>query len=290
MLADIGVRSFFVLWDGGESDAVALLQRVRHVTLAPLLTDAAAASANVPAADKARYDRFVAFRSHHWQWAGRPGNYELMVKQGFCVNEAIRAKKTASRAASGRPRALYHNLSDHWLFHLDVDEALLPHPGPRGALRLDSVLAGLPAAATSARFLNYEAVPESETIRSRLREVTLFKAHGSRVDARIWKTYSNALRPAGHPEWPVFLLFGNGKPAARLSTPALRQWGPHFFKGGDAPHLLTGRGVKATDAQPLLAGDDAHASFGTATEVAEAASAWLEVRECERLRLRPALC
>lgn len=32
-------------------------------------------------------------------------------------------------------------------------------------------------------------------------------------------------------------MYANGKPAARLSTPYLRQWGPHFFRGGSAPDL-----------------------------------------------------
>jgi hypothetical protein len=62
-------------------------------------------------------------------------------------------------------------------------------------------------------------------VRSRLREVTLFKAHGKHVDGRVWRTFSDALRPAGHSDWPIFLLYGNGKPAGRLSTPFLRQWG-----------------------------------------------------------------
>ncbi len=62
-------------------------------------------------------------------------------------------------------------------------------------------------------------------MRSRLREVTLFKAHGKHVDGRVWRTFSDALRPAGHSDWPIFLLYGNGKPAGRLSTPFLRQWG-----------------------------------------------------------------
>lgn len=35
----------------------------------------------------------------------------------------------------------------------------------------------------------------------------------------------------------AFLVYANGKPAARLSTPFLRQWGPHFFRGGSAPDL-----------------------------------------------------
>ncbi len=138
---DLGFRSFFVLWDGADADAAALLARVRHVTLAPLRLDA------VPGrADASRAARFATFRGNHWQWGGRPGNYELMVKQGFCVQEAIREAHARGR-----------NSSADWLFHMDVDEALLPRAGPRGPASVEDVLRGAPADVTSVRFLNYEA-------------------------------------------------------------------------------------------------------------------------------------
>jgi hypothetical protein len=302
---DIGFRSFFILWDGGDAHAAALLSRMRHVTLAPLTPPAAA---NATAEDAARWARFVAFRGNHWQWGGRPGNYALMVKQGFCVNDAIRHHR--ARAPGGRLAAL----SDDWLFHLDVDEALLPTVDAattttttaaasrrRGVLRVEDALSALPAAATSARFLNDEAVPERADVAARLREVTLFKSHGRRVDGRVWRAFSAALRPRGHPEWPVFLLYGNGKPAARLSTPFLRQWGPHFFKGADAPRvpprvaaagtrraLAAAQDGSATDEAALAAEEDAspyaiEADNSDADNAAAAAAGadaprWLEVR------------
>lgn len=71
-----------------------------------------------PRADEALSARFRAFEANHWQWGGQPGNFALMVKQGFCVNEAVRL---------GRRKGL------DWIFHLDVDELFLPElPKARG--------------------------------------------------------------------------------------------------------------------------------------------------------------
>lgn len=94
--------------------------------------------------------RFQAYRGNHWQWGGQPGNYALMVKQGFCVNEAIRR---------GRAEGL------EWIFHLDVDELFLPElpkarrragvAGPCSRLRvLGSQLraASCPASSSCAEF------------------------------------------------------------------------------------------------------------------------------------------
>lgn len=296
-----------MLWDGGDADAAALLRRVHHVTLAPLVEPhvAAGRNASLSSEDAARGARFAAFRANHWQWGGKPGNYALMVKQGFSVNEAIRENRiaaAAAAAAAARDNTLpppaqrrLLNLSEHWLFHLDVDEALLPGdgPGPRGALRVEDALTALPVGVTSARFLNAEAVPEHEGVRCRLAEVTLFKAHGRRVNGRVWRTFSDELKPHAHPEWPVFLLYGNGKPAARLSTPFLRQWGPHFFRGGDAPRLPArqqrrralldnGGGDVSLQEQPEQ-DDDASAYVAEADGAATGAEGdapprWLEVR------------
>jgi hypothetical protein len=235
---DIGFRWFFILWDGTDEAARARLTGLNHVTLLRVTPG--------PGYDADAAQRFATFEANHWQWRGRPGNYVLMVRQGFAVNEAIRrAKVGALPSLSAATPTTGGNLSDAWLFHLDVDEAWAPmRIGGRAsvppartlpAMRVESALARLHAGVTSVRFLNWEGVPPHAHVVNRLAEVTVFKAHGRHVDPRVWRTYSDQLRPPGHPEWPVFLLYGNGKPAARLSVPFLRQWGPHFFRGGTHP-------------------------------------------------------
>jgi hypothetical protein len=226
---ELGFRSFFILWDGADEAARARLAAVRHVQLLRLSPG--------PGHDGAAALRFAAFQSNHWQWRGRPGNYVLMVKQGFAVNEAIRAAKLG-KLPFQRLHSSAEALNTSWLFHLDVDEAFVPRM-EGAAMRVETVLAALPSDVTSARFLNWEGVPPHSSVVSRLAEVTVFKAHGRHVDGRVWSTFSGELKPPGHAEWPVFLVYGNGKPAARLSTPWLRQWGPHFFRGGSHP-LETG--------------------------------------------------
>lgn len=221
---ELGFRSFFILWDGADEAARQRLAAVRHVALLRLGSDAAAAA------------RFASFHANHWQWRGRPGNYVLMVKQGFAVNEAIRAAKLGRLPFQAHPHHRHAaDLNASWLFHLDVDEALVPRGMQGAAMRVEPVLAALPGDVTSVRFLNWEGVPPHDKVVSRLAEVTVFKAHGRHVDGRVWSTFSGELKPPGHPEWPVFLVYGNGKPAGRLSTPWLRQWGPHFFRGGSHP-------------------------------------------------------
>lgn len=167
-----------------------------------------------PRADPLLTARFAAFRRNHWQWGGQPGNYALMVKQGFCVNEAIRV---------GRRLGL------EWLFHLDVDELFLPelprvrccrrcsilhcsfggaaagsssrrsfffafqppvehrhhhhssflrrHCGRRlqGLMRVEDVLRAVPESVSSVRFLNSESVPESTDTPNRFADISLFK-------------------------------------------------------------------------------------------------------------------
>jgi len=238
---DLGFSRFLILWDGIDEAAAQRLEQLHHVTLARL---------RGAAADSGRVERLRAFTANHWQWRHRPGNYELMVKQGFAVNEAIRAARLSGR-----------NLSDEWLFHLDVDEAFLPRIPGASTLRVQHALVGLDADVTAARFLNWEGVPAGDGVRQRLREVTTFKVHARHVDARVWRTFANALRPAGHPEWPVFLLYGNGKAAARLDTPFLRQWGPHYYRGGSHPlYPPSRRRLVAAELLELGSEDEAEAA------------------------------
>lgn len=151
-----------------------------------------------------------------------------MVKQGFCVNEAIRRAKLGAARANA-------SLSDRWLFHLDVDEALLPTHDEGGSagsqLRVEPALASLPLDVTAVRILNHEAAPpRGSSITSPLAEVGLFRSHVSSVAPDVWRSHApraSSSSPRGGassaPPPPWFILYGNGKAAARLSTPFLRQ-------------------------------------------------------------------
>jgi hypothetical protein len=278
---EIGFRLFYVLWDGEDEAARTRLASLHNVVVVRLRPG--------PGHDAAVGYRYRAFAQNHWQWRNRPGNYVLMIKQGFAVNEAIRAAKVGqlpfqlpeSRTPFG------WDLNSSWLFHMDVDEAFVPQASDakssrwRGELRVESVLVALDTDVTSARFLNWEGVPPHERVSRRLAEVTVFKAHGRHIDARVWTTFSDQLKPPGHPEWPVFLLYGNGKPAARLSTPWLRQWGPHFFKGGSTHPLKTDAAHQRRLLQDGRSGSvlqDAESSdFEDDSTVDDANSTWKEV-------------
>lgn len=202
---EVGFRAVFILWDGDDEAAEALLRACAPVTLLPLAG---------PRAPPAVVARFARYHSNHWQWGKRPGNYQLMVKQGFCVNEAIRWAR--------RRGDLEH------VFHLDVDELFLPLS--TGEFTVQNAIRHSPPG-DSLRFMNYEAVPERLDVRGRgLRECTLFKVHGAHVEKSTYARFVNSLKD--QPTDQIFLVYGNGKACGRVSNPFLRSWGPHFMKGG----------------------------------------------------------
>jgi hypothetical protein len=246
----IGVRRFFIAWDGGEEDVVKLLRSLPHVQVIYL--------APHPKATARRNSRWESFRAAHWQWGAQPGNFQLMVKQGFAVNEAIRASMQQKYPAAD------------WLLHLDVDEAVLPQSS--GAPRIEMMLAAAPHNATAIRLLNWEGVPPTARVQRRLSEVTLFKVHESSLDNRLADVFADELHAAFHVSSPsAFLLYGNGKAAARLNTPYLRQWGPHYFKGGELP-------PSSVEALRLMSIALAEGRNGTGRRLAQSdTGTWLEV-------------
>lgn len=144
-----------------------------------------------------------------------------MLKQGFCVNEALRRERLlawAAAAAAGAPAAGDANAThrhvlwpsssdpragatypphDRWLFHLDADEALVPTL-PGAPLHLGPVLSAVPAGATALRFANVEAVPPHRDVVSPLDEVAVFKAAASMVEPGVWAAHSPGLRTGAH--------------------------------------------------------------------------------------------
>ena len=67
-----------LLYDGQDAEAVALLSRIRHLTLIHIHPPYASP------ADRAKFELWgaAAAATANRQWAGQPGNFELMVKQG----------------------------------------------------------------------------------------------------------------------------------------------------------------------------------------------------------------
>ena len=67
-----------LLYDGSDPEAVRLLRLLRHVTLMHIHPPFASA------ADHAKFELYAqgASEASSRQWAGQPGNFQLMVKQG----------------------------------------------------------------------------------------------------------------------------------------------------------------------------------------------------------------
>ena len=65
-----------MLYDGTDGQAVGHLSSIAHVTLQFLAP---------PFASARDIERFAVWQARHWQWGGKPGNFQLMVKQGAYV-------------------------------------------------------------------------------------------------------------------------------------------------------------------------------------------------------------
>jgi len=163
----------------------------------------------------------------------RPGNYKLMIKQSFNLQEGIH------RAQEYRPRM-------DWVVHHDIDELLYPGPsGCRGMTarqagacqsRRDHIPEGFSVPELFARqpphvgqiqLFNNEAKVEKLGIELRFEEQTLFARNGIfREDHEKAKNPSDKGMIGGA---QGYLVYTNGKAAARL-TDALQQWGAHAFK------------------------------------------------------------
>lgn len=114
-----------------------------------------------------------------------------------------------------------------WLLHIDADELFFspsaPVPGLFGLLASDTV-----------PFPNFEAVPESDTIRDPFREVDLFKIAPA-LDPGPHTPAGAALLQAT-PQLPAdfhFHFYSNGKSAVRLCAANMRPNGVHSFARND---------------------------------------------------------
>ena len=205
----LGVTQFYLLYDGNDQAAVDALQSIRHVELMhihePWATPVDAAS-------------FHAYHAATVLWAGRSGNFELMFKQGYGLDEALRRSKAAGV---------------HWLLHLDPDELFLPGGG---AASLSAELGRQPAHVPAVRFMNFEGQPEAGDLVNRYEQVTLFRVHKHFITPEAfhyraqWKLGANAA---------FLMLYANGKTAVRVDAPGVRQAGPHYFTGDASPRWQT---------------------------------------------------
>jgi hypothetical protein len=157
-----GVSRFYLAFDGDDPEVLARLARIQHLTVRPLRPSAAAAAADIAAADAragsdaaaASGNATAAAAAPSSAYGGKKGNFALMAKQGAGAEWAL-----AAAAADGL----------QWLAHLDPDEALLPDGAAAGDLAAE--LGGVPAHVPALRFLNFEAMPETADVANRWEQV-----------------------------------------------------------------------------------------------------------------------
>ncbi|KAL4457894.1 hypothetical protein ABPG75_012759 [Micractinium tetrahymenae] len=211
---ELGAGHFYLLYDGADPEAARLLSSIRHVTLlhihAPFAT----------AAERERFAWYVdgAAEPSTRQWAGQPGNFGLMVKQGYGLLEALRRAREDGQ---------------HWLLHLDPDE--LFHPGGP-AFSLTAELAAVPAHVPAVRFMNFEGQPEAADVTNRIEQVTLFRVHKHFISPEAhWYRQKYKLGDSA----AFLMLYANGKSAVRVDAPGVHHLGPHFFSGTASPRWQT---------------------------------------------------
>ena len=172
------------------------------------------------------------FKSRIWKepWLGKffdkPCNNELFVRQSLNMEIAIQTARVEKI---------------DWHVHIDTDELL--HPAGDSAYSVKSVFASLPADVDLLVFPNYEACPETDTVKDPFREVTLFKRNFDHV---VRKNYMESYKLVTGENPNYFLTYGNGKSAARIQD-GLRPNGAHRFHN----YLKTPVEVKATEASVL---------------------------------------
>eukprot|EP01025_Chloroclados_australasicus_P067086 TRINITY_DN9272_c2_g1_i6.p1 TRINITY_DN9272_c2_g1~~TRINITY_DN9272_c2_g1_i6.p1 ORF type:complete len:732 (+),score=93.71 TRINITY_DN9272_c2_g1_i6:291-2198(+) len=199
---ELGVSRFYILYDGHDEEAVFALSHIKHVRLIFV---------HGPHVTPRQAEAFKEWESKHWQWGGKPGNYQLMVKQGFGTREALQMAQEAGW---------------EWMVHIDPDEFL--RPGAPNGFSVASVLGQLPPHISSLRFMNYEGQPEVIDIANKFEQVTLFRTHKLFVTPEAYY-HRSKLKLGDNRSYLV--LYANGKSAVRVDAPGVRQLGPHFFRG-----------------------------------------------------------
>lgn len=207
---EVGVGRFYLFYDGSDERALQLLQSLEAVHVVPL---------QAPFANQSTVVDLSNFEKGHKQWGGRPGNYALMVKQAFAIQTAIAQAKEENM---------------DWILHLDQDELFVGDK--ERTSNIAELLHSQPRHVASVKFFNNEAYPEQEDVSNPFDQVTLFKVNPALSSASMaqqrWKAIIG-------PNRRVILLYGNGKSAARLDAPGLRQAGPHEFRADRSQRWVT---------------------------------------------------
>ncbi|GMH41555.1 hypothetical protein BSKO_09465 [Bryopsis sp. KO-2023] len=206
---EMGISHFYVLYDGSDAKAVEVLNGIDHLTLIHIHSPFATPTDNA---------KFRVWTKLHKQWGGKPGNFELMVKQGYGTREALNISSVDGM---------------EWLMHMDPDEFFYPD---NPSFSLITEFAKQPSYVSSVRFMNFEGQPEVGDIKNRFEQVTLFRAHKHFITPEAY-ALRNKCKLGDNKSFLV--LYANGKSAVRVDAEGARQLGPHYFKGNDSERWKT---------------------------------------------------
>lgn len=117
-----------------------------------------------------------------------------------------------------------------WLLSIDIDELFF---APNEGLR-EHFAAFSATRAETVHYLNYEAVPERETIGDYFREVDLFKLPGAVVEQQLGQVLAGAQRETPQLN-PFFHFYANGKSAVRVTAAPPRPTSVHEFRHRAGP-------------------------------------------------------
>eukprot|EP00210_Caulerpa_lentillifera_P008089 g7723.t1 len=206
---ELGVNQFYLLYDGTDPTAVEYLSRIHHLSLIHI---------HPPFASDNDLVDFATWTQAHKQWGGKPGNFELMVKQGYGITKCLQLAKRKG---------------DDWLLHIDPDELFYPDSPD---FSLVHEFAQQPNYVSSVRFMNFEGQPEFGDVTNRYEQVTLFRCHKYFISSE-----ANFLRSRCKlgDNRTFLVLYANGKSAVRVDAPGVQQLGPHFFTGHPSPRWKT---------------------------------------------------
>jgi len=198
---EVGISRFYLFYDGTDEQAFKLLQTIdaiKVLAIRPPLTD--------PEITK----MLQAFQKNNFNWDNRPGNFVNMVRQAFAVELAIVEARTENM---------------DWIIHIDQDELFLGESDR--SLSIADLLGSQPDHIGAVKFANNEAYPERGDVVNPFDQVTLFK-----VNSHFWPDHAREHEAKGAlgPNPRTFLLYGNGKSAARVDAPGLHDAGPHEFR------------------------------------------------------------
>lgn len=247
---ELGITKFYLLYDGTEDDgAVGVLESIQCVKLMHV---------HEPWRKEKDHVMFELYKEQAAksfqlsQWSNKPGNYELMVKQGYAEQTALSKAKLSGI---------------DWLMHIDPDELFFPGGGP--VMSVTAVLGKIPPHVPGVRFMNYEGQPEIGDAVNRIEQVTLFRVHKHFITPEaLW--YRSTFKLGENAAF--LMLYANGKSAVRVDAPGVHHLGPHFFSG--SPSLRWQTADNPTGHWVNLVSDDAiilHYAYSYLSDVANKA-------------------